>query len=135
MLRGADITGKDLALYGGLALLAYIVLQGGVGSAAKAAGAAVVDAATGATVGVVGAIGEAVGLPLPEDLTTDPMVARWIIDSPDGGYGLASVWSSAGAFAQSLALPRGSGQPPPEGTKIAMRFRYKPYTGGASGGW
>jgi hypothetical protein len=102
----------------GVGLVAfYVWKKGGVTGAAKAAGTAAVDAAVGVSSGVVGGIGSAVGLPTPDETTTDPAVSRWIIDNY--GWFTATKWSGAVALARAMMMGEGSGTPPPAGSAIA----------------
>lgn len=103
-------------------LALYVLKKGGINAAATSAGAAVVEAAGSAASGAVGAIGSGVGLPTPTQTTTDPQVARWLIDHH--GYWTASLWSGAWALAQALTLPAGSGTPPAQGSAIAVGVGY-----------
>ncbi len=118
-LLPADI--EKVALYGAVAFGIWVLVRG-LGTAAQDLSSGAVDVVTGAASGFVGAVGEAVGLPAPWDTTTNPRVARWIIDSPYGGELLASAWSSAGAFFQAQFLNESDGIAPTPGTKIAARF-------------
>ena len=102
----------------------YVWKRGGVTQAAAGAGAAVVNAAGGAASGAVGAVGAAVGLPTPDDTTTDPGVARWLIDR--AGYFEASKWAGAVALARAAMMDKGSGTPPPAGSPIARAFPVAP---------
>jgi hypothetical protein len=139
--RHTGLSEKDILIWGGLGVLAFVIYKGGLPAALqsifKTAGESAVSAAGGAVTGVVGGIGDQFGLPTPSQTTTDPAVARWIMDDPRGGYRLASMWASAVAFAEALAMPSGSGTPPPANSAVAQRF--PPYvdmgTGGATGGW
>ena len=99
----------------GLALLA--MTKGGIRGAAAALGAGAVTAATGAVSGAVGAVGAAVGLPDPGETTTDPAVARWLID--EFGHGEASAWASAWALIRGELMAAGTGTPPPPGSAVA----------------
>ena len=106
-----------------------------VATAAGQAAGAVVNAAVSAPVTAVSA---AVGIPTPADTTTDPAVARWIIDYPGtGGQLAASEWASVSAYAQAQFMAAGSGVPAPVGSAVALAFP-PPIdfgTGGASGSW
>jgi hypothetical protein len=102
----------------GIAL--YVWKKGGLGQAAKSAGAAVVNAAGQAVSGGVGAVSQAVGLPTPDETTTDPRVARWLIDQV--GYWEASKWSGLPALVSGARMAPGSGQPPPNGSPLAKAF-------------
>lgn len=97
----------------------YVIRKGGLGSAAVGL---VGDVATGA----VGEIGAAVGLPRPTQTTTDPAVARWIMDHPLGGYFEASKWSGAPALLSASFMASGSGTAPPDGSELAARFPVLP---------
>lgn len=98
----------------------YVWKRGGIAQAASGAGAAIVNAAGNAASGAVGAIGAGVGLPTPDETTTDPRVARWIINN--AGYWKASQWAGLPALYAATALPVGSGRPPPGGTAAARAF-------------
>ena len=65
----------------GAGLLALYVSRQGLGNVAASVGAGAVHAVGGAASGAVGAIGQAVGLPTPAQTSTDPQVARWLIDN------------------------------------------------------
>ena len=141
-MRGmlSNFESDDLVLLGIAGIALYVLAKGGIGNAAAGAGAAVVNAAAdaigGATTGAVGAVGAQVGLPTPDQTTTDPRVSRYIIDHPGGGYFAASKWSSATALAQAMMLPEFGGYEPPHGSSIALAFPSDVYfSGGATGGW
>jgi hypothetical protein len=134
LIEQSGLSPKDLAVIGGIAAVIWLIYQKGLSGAAGAAGKALVDVAGGAVTGVVTGVSEQIGLPTPTQTTTDPAVARWIIDDPRGGYRQASMWASAVALAEAWAMPAGSGIPPPPGSAIAQRF--PPYIeNGATGGW
>lgn len=102
----------------GVLLLALLIWKkGGIAGAAKSIGAGAVDAAGGVVSGGVGAIGATVGLPTPDETTTDPAVVRWIIDTH--GYLTASKWAGAVALAKAAFMDAGSGTPPPAGSTLA----------------
>src|SRR6185295_2337441 len=109
-----------LVVVAGLGVAWYVWKKGGVPAAASAAGAAVVSAAGGAASGAVGAIGAGVGLPTPSSTTTDPRVARWLIDNV--GWFEASMWSGVPALAAAYSIPAGTGIAPPAGSAIANAF-------------
>lgn len=100
------------ALVGGALLLA--LTRNGAKGAGEAIGQGAVDLIEGVVTGGAGAAGAVVGLPMPNETTQDPAVARWIIDRH--GYMTASRWASAGAFLRAFSLPEGSGKPPPPGS-------------------
>jgi hypothetical protein len=106
----------------------YVWRKGSIGAAASSAGAAVVNAAGGVASGAVGAIGASVGLPTPDQTTTDPAVARWLIDR--AGYFTASQWAGVPALLSAWSMPAGSGTPPPPGSAIAAAFPPVPMTTG-----
>lgn len=110
-----------VALVGAVGL--WIWKKGGVANAAAAVGAGVVTAAGGAASGAVGAIGSAVGLPTPDETTTDAAVARWIIDNV--GTWEASQWAGAPAFVKALLMPAGSGTPPSANSPAGREFLSK----------
>jgi len=110
--------------------------KGGVQNAASAAGSAAAQAAIGAATGVVSGgvdvVSEGVGIPTTSDTTTDPYVARWLIDG--WGYFTASLWSGAPALLHATFMDSGSGHPPPAGSAIALHFGTQaPITGQTSG--
>jgi hypothetical protein len=114
-----------VAVAAGLGLVGfYVWRKGGIAGAAAGAGAAAVEAVGGAASGAVGAIGAAVGLPTPAQTTTDPRVARWIIDSY--GYMTASQWSGLPALVSAMGLASGSGTPPPAGSALAAALPVLP---------
>ena len=107
-----------LVVAAGVAL--YVWKKGGIAQAASSAGAAAVNAAGSAASGAVGAVGASVGLPTPDQTTTDPDVARWLIDH--AGYFEASKWSGAPALFHAMLLPAGSGRAPAAGSALAAAF-------------
>ena len=114
-----EAEGTTLLVAGGLALLAVLyVMKKGVGPVAAQAGAAVVNAAGSAVSGGVGAVSTAVGIPTPDQTTTDASVARWLIDNY--GYLEASKWCGAGALFSGAMMAAGTGAPPPAGSAVAM---------------
>lgn len=115
-----------LVALGAGAVLFYVWRKGGVSQAATAVGSAAVQAATGAATGVVGGLGEVAGLPLPSDTTTDPRIARWLIDRE--GWLTASQWSGLPALWAAMSLPAGSGVAPAPGTKLYAAFPPKVLT-------
>lgn len=123
------INDATLLLGVGAVIALYIMAKGGIKGAAAAAAGAVVDAG----VAVVDETGQVVGLPALKDITTDPAVARWIIDNPQGGSFEASIWSSATALAKGQWMTKWSGKPPPAGSKIAQVF--PPYTAPGDDYW
>lgn len=108
------------------ALGLYAWSKGGLGNVVKSAAGGLVNAAGEGVSGAVGAISTGIGIPTPDDTTTDPAVARWLIDRV--GYFTASQWSSLPALGSAAFMPVGSGTPPPAGTKLAQKF-------GTSGGY
>ena len=116
-----DFDPMMLAILGGIGVALY-VWKNGVAGAARNAGGALVDAAAGAFEGGVSSAGNVFGLPSYDQVTNDPHVARWILDSPNGGYMAVSMYATPISTAQALQLPKGSGTPPPAGTKIAQLF-------------
>lgn len=101
----------------GLGLAAVYVWHRGIAGAAKDIGGAAVDAVGGVASGVVGGVSEAVGIPTPSQTTTDPKVARWIIDHY--GYWEASKWSGAPALAQAWWMDSGTGTAPAAESELA----------------
>ena len=114
-----------VALGAGAVLVLYVMRNGAAGAAKGLAHGAVgiaTDIAGGAVVGVLDGVSEAVGIPTPEETTTNPAVARYIIDHPQGGQVDASLWASATAYVKALFMDEGTGTPPPPNTKLAARF-------------
>ena len=122
-MKLAELTPNGLLVLAGLAVAGvatfYVLKTGGLGKAA-------VTAVGDITSGAVGAIGAAVGLPTPDETTTDPAVARWIIDHPQGGQFEASKWAGASTYLAAMSMASGSGNPPPTGTGLAARFPVLP---------
>lgn len=117
-------TGTIVLIGGGLLLLWIITrspskVAGDIARGAVAAGSEVIT-------GVVDESGQAVGLPALTDMTTDPYVARYIMDHPNGGQLAASVWSSLSAFARAEFLPTYSGHMPDVGSAIYKKFPPNP---------
>jgi hypothetical protein len=107
----------------------YVWRRGGIAPAAQAIGAGAVNTAGNVASGAVGAVGASVGLPTPSETTTDPAVARWIIDNH--GYFTASKWSGAPALLKAAFLPEGTGTPPPPGSAAAKALG-APASGGSA---
>jgi len=116
-----------VAAVAGLAFYAW--RKGGIAPAAQALGAGVVNTAGNVASGAVGAVGAAVGLPTPSETTTDPAVARWIIDNH--GYMTASKWSGAPALLKASFMSEGSGTPPAPGSAAAKALG-APASGGSA---
>lgn len=144
MARGSEHFDEgELVLFGLVAVGLWIFSRGGIASAAGAAGAAavnaVVDAASGATQGVVNAVGAQVGLPQTAQLTDDPYVARWIIDSDQGGRFAASQWATSSAFINALTIDAGQGVAPPVNSPLWQMFGttidFGGNTGSVTGQW
>lgn len=102
----------------------YVWRKGGIANAASSIGAGVVNAAGSVVSGGVGAAGAAVGLPTPTETTTDPAVARWLIDNY--GYFTASKWSGAPALFSAFGMAQGTGTPPPAGSALGRAFPVLP---------
>lgn len=126
MARSDSFDEGELVIFGLIAAGIWIFSRGGIAGAASAAGAAavnaVVDAASGAVTGAAGAIGAQVGLPKPAQLTDDPYIARWIIDSERGGRLAASEWSTSSAFLNALTIDQGAGAAPPHDSGLWQMF-------------
>lgn len=120
-----------LLLLVGAGIVAYVIIRG-PSKIAQDAGRGAVKVVDGAVTGVVDEVGKIVGLPSPADVTSDPFVARYMIDHPRGGYLRASAYATPLAMARALALDEFSGRMPPEGSRIKAEF---PPDGGASGSW
>lgn len=133
--QSVPMNSATLALGVGVVALLYVLMKGGVRNAAASAAEAAAGAVVDVGVGVVDGTGQAVGLPPLADITTDPAVARWIIDAPNGGYWEASFWSSATALARGWAMAEGTGKPPPRGSRIEELFPTSVNVSGVSGGW
>lgn len=128
MAKQGEIGRNEVLLYGGVALVLYVVFKGGIRNAATAAGQVLVDAAGGIITGGVDAAGQQVGLPSLADITTNARVARYIIDHPNGGSFEASKWASATAFGAALFMDRYSGTPPSPSSRIYQLFPPYAYT-------
>lgn len=98
----------------------YVWKRGGVAAVVGDVVTGTVTAAGEVVTGTVGTAGQVVGLPTPDQTTTDPAVARWLIDNVS--LFEASKWASAGALARALFMGSGSGTPPTAGTAVAERF-------------
>lgn len=131
-MKTSSISQAELLMLAGLGVAAFVAVKG-IRGAAAAAGGAIVDAASGAVVGVTDAAGQAVGLPALSDITTDPGVARWILDHPKGGQFAASKWASAGAYFDAQFLDEGSGTVPPD--PLSKIYKLFPPFSGVSGSW
>jgi hypothetical protein len=101
----------------GLGLVAVYVWSRGISGAASDAGKAAVNLAGGVATGVVDGVSGAVGIPATSDTTTDPAVARWIIDNY--GYFEASKWSGAPALLKGWWMDAGTGKAPDAGSTLA----------------
>ncbi len=76
----------------------------------------VVQAVGSVASGTVGAIGATVGLPMPDETTTDASVARYLIDVR--GLGFASRWAGLPALASAAFMQPGTGRPPAPGSAV-----------------
>lgn len=119
-----DNTGTLVLIGGGLLLLWIITrspskVAGDVARGVVSAGGEVVKA-------TVDESGQIVGLPSLDDMTSDPFVARYIMDHPNGGQFSASVWASLPAFARAQFLPQYSGHMPSVGSAIYNKFPPNP---------
>ncbi len=115
-----DNTATIVVVGGGLLLLWIITrtpskVAGDIARGAVSVGKEVVT-------GVVDETGQTVGLPSLANMTSDPYVARYILDHPNGGQVAASVWASLPAFAQAQFLPTYSGHMPEYGSVIYQKF-------------
>jgi hypothetical protein len=79
----------------------------GVGRAAAAVPGAVVT-------GGLDIASAALGIPGPSETSTDPRVARWIVDNY--GWFMASKWVGVPALVSAGSLQAGTGTPPPAGS-------------------
>ncbi|MGM9480300.1 hypothetical protein ACS5PN_03810 [Roseateles sp. NT4] len=114
----AMLLGLGVLAVGAIGLMAWS--KGGLGNLAKSAAGSAVDAAGGAVSGAVGAISTGVGIPTPDETTTDPAVARWVIDR--AGYWEASKWCGVPALLSAMTMEVGSGKPPPNNSALARAF-------------
>lgn len=131
------LTGSGVVAVAGLLLLAYLgsraaapvaavgaVLEDAaqaVGDALAGVGEAMREAAAspgGLPGAAVGAVGQVVGLPTPSQTTTDPRVARWMIDNL--GMYEASRWAGAPALFGALMLSSAEGIPPSPASAAGM---------------
>lgn len=117
-------TGTIVLIGGGLLLL-YIITRGPAKFAGDVA-RGVVAAGGEVVTGAVDETGQVIGLPALADMTTDPYVARYIMDHPNGGQIAASVWASLPALAKAEFLPTYSGHMPDPGTAIYRKFPPNP---------
>jgi hypothetical protein len=129
-----------LLIGGGYVLIKSLpsILPSLTNNVATAAGQAAGAIANAAVTAPVTAVSAAVGIPTPADTTTDPLVARWILDYPGtGGPLAASQWASVSALYQAVFnLPAGSGVPGPVGTAVNAAFPPPiDWTSGSSGSW
>lgn len=129
--KAFDFNEEELIILGVVGIAVYVFLKGGLFNAGAAIGSGIINAATGAVTGTVDATGQIVGLPALADITTDPYVARYIMDHPNGGKLAASKYASAAAFAGALWLDEWSGHTPPAGSKIEQLFPPDAYTAGS----
>lgn len=130
----AALSSTDKLLLGaGAAAVLWLWNRGVAGAAADITRGAV-DAAGGAVTGAVTGASDVLGIPTPADVSSDPAVARWIMDHPKGGYWEASFWVTPAALARGAWMDAGTGTPPPVGSKAYAAFP-PAYTGGATGGW
>lgn len=128
--KAFDFNQDELLILGAVGLGLYVWWSGGFANAAEKAGEGLVNAAGGLIKGGVDAVGQGVGLPALSDITTDPYVARYIMDHPAGGQIAATKYSSAAAYAGALWLDNYSGHTPPVGSKIATLFPPDAYSVG-----
>lgn len=134
-IAGRELNTTELLVLGGLGVLVYMYFRG-LGGVAEDVGRAVPKIIGGVFKGAIDETGQAIGLPALSDITTDPGVARWIIDAPRGGYLAASEWSSAAALFKATTMPAGSGTPPAANSKIGQLFPpVIESAGGATGAW
>lgn len=117
LIVGAAVLGLGVAAL-------YVWKKGGAANAAaavgQAAGSAAVAVVGGVATGTVNAVSNAVSLPTTDQTTTDPKVARWIIDN--AGHFEATKWAGVPALAKALFMAPGSGYPPPAGSAAGKRF-------------
>lgn len=92
-----------LVLIGGAAVGVFVWRKGGLGNALGSV-----------AIGGLDSVSAAVGIPGPSDTTTDPLVARWIIDN--FGYFTASKWCGVPALASAAMMASGTGTAPGAGT-------------------
>lgn len=126
------VVGAALLLGVGAAI--YVWTRGGVANAAASLGSALASGAAGAVggavSGAVGAVGATVGLPTPDDTTTDAAVARWIIDKH--GYFMATKWAGVPALVAAMGMDAGTGRPPPAGSQAQRALNPTPTTSAAA---
>jgi len=126
MAKSSGLDEGELIVLGLVALGVWIFSRGGLANAAAAIGegavGAIGDVASGVTTGVVTGVSKQVGLPTPAQVTDDPAVSRWIIDSPKGGKYEASRWSTSSAFINALTMDEGTGFAPPRDSILWSLF-------------
>jgi hypothetical protein len=125
MTKWVEDNTATIVLVGGGLLLLWIITRGPAKFAGDVARGVVAAGGEVAT-GVVDETGQIIGLPALSDMTTDPYVARYIIDHPNGGQLEASVWSSLSALARAEFLPQYSGHMPDVGSAIYKKFPPNP---------
>lgn len=120
-----------LAVLGVGAFVAVKGLRGAVG----AAGGAIVDAAGAVILGADDALG------LPKDIMdfppgfagiSDPKIARYVWDHPNGGLSSVLYRATYSATTGAARMPEGSGTAPPAGSALAELF---PPFSGVVGDW
>lgn len=120
--NGFELHEDEVIAIAVLGIIGFVIYKGGIANAAAAITGGIVNAAGSVVTGSVDGIGQAVGLPALADITTDPAVARYIIDQNSGGQFVASKYSSAAAYAKAQLMPAGSGVPPAPNTALATLF-------------
>ena len=108
-----EAEGTAMMVAGLVAIVAVIYVMKNPASLGKAA----VGAAGAVVTGTVDAASTAVGIPTTEQTTTDPAVARWLIDNY--GYLDASKWCGVPALFNGALMAAGTGTPPPAGSAVA----------------
>jgi hypothetical protein len=116
------LSGTGVIALAGLALGGFLLWRGtGAAAAAVQSVSAAVDAAwqkareldqLGTTPGPEG---NYLGMPEPEAVTSEPELARWIIDN--FGYWEASKWVTATALIRAMAMDPGTGRAPAASTE------------------
>lgn len=105
-----------------------IASRGGFTRAAQSLGSGLVTGAGAVVSGGVDAVSQGIGMPGPGQTTTDPAVARWIIDNR--GMLAASKWAGVPALVAGSTMPKGSGRPPEPGSAAARGLQVvQPTTG------
>lgn len=108
----------------GFALVGLFVWKkGGVQGAAEAIAGGAVNAAKGATTGALDAVSNIVGIPTTKQVSDDPKVARWMLDTV--GMWETSFWCTPAAIAKAWTMDAGTGTAPPMDSAMWGAVKYQ----------